>query len=172
MRLPDPSITLPDLVTPEVFRDLLGRFVSGVTVVTTSDDDGRPHGMTVSSFCSLSLDPPLILVCIDREASMYHLLMHEGHPFSVNILAADQQQLSSRFSQLEMEQRFEGVDYHIGAHGAPVIAGAHGVLHCLVLARHDGGDHGIFVGELAGGTVGSGAPLVYHRGWYGRMEPL
>ncbi|MGQ0767282.1 MAG: flavin reductase family protein [Gemmatimonadota bacterium] len=164
--------SLSALVTPELFRDLLGRFVSGVTVVTTSDSDGRPHGMTVSSFCSLSLDPPLILVCIDRAASMFDLLVRERHPFSVNILAADQQHLSARFSQLEMELRFDGVGHHLGEHGAPVIAGAHGVLHCLVHGRHDGGDHGIFVGEVVGGTAGTEAPLVYHRGWYGRMEPL
>jgi flavin reductase (DIM6/NTAB) family NADH-FMN oxidoreductase RutF len=158
------------LVSPEEFREILGRFVSGVTIVTTYDSQLQPHGMTVSAFSSLSLVPPLILACIDRAASMHDLLTR-GHPFAVNILADAQEAFSLRFAQLDMERRFDGVPHSPGVHGAPVLADVHAVIECRVWARYEGGDHGIFVGEVLGGSVGTGDPLLYHRSDYRRVGP-
>jgi flavin reductase (DIM6/NTAB) family NADH-FMN oxidoreductase RutF len=152
-------------ISEESFRDLLGRFPSGVTVVTATDGFGRPHGMTVSAFCSVSLRPPLVLVCIDRAASMFDLLA-SGRPFAVNLLAANQASLSTRFAQLDAETRFDGVGYALGVLGVPLLHGVHATLECRVAARHDAGDHGIFVGQVEDGVAGSHAPLVYHRGVY------
>lgn len=161
----------PRGVTPGLFRTLMGRFASGVTVVTTMDERQRPHGMTVSAFSSLSLDPPLVLVCVDRAASMLGVL-EASHHFAVNILADRQEALSRRFSDEAMELRFEGVDHRPGVSGAPVIESAHAVIECRRHSRYDVGDHCIFVGEVVAGHVAAeGGPLVFHRGAYGRFGP-
>lgn len=157
-------------LTPDQFRQLLGRFASGITVLTTVDARGRPHGMTVSAFSSLSLDPPLILVCVDRAATMLDVL-DTGTHFAVNVLAEGQENLSRRFSLEEMELRFEGVAHSSGIGGVPVLHGALVTLECRRSARHDAGDHAIFVGEVVGGTLDPAArPLLYYAGAYGRVE--
>jgi len=156
-------------VDHDTFRTLLSRFLSGVTVVTTSDDEGRPHGMTVSSFCSLSLEPPLVLVCIDRTASMHDLLT-SAETFAVNILAGDQEVLSRRFADVGIEARFDGVSWSPSSAG-PLIDGAHATLECRRVARHPGGDHTIIIGEVLGGSTAlRGSPLLYYRGGYGQLE--
>lgn len=126
--------------------------------------------MTVSAFCSLSLKPPLVLVCIDRAASMFDLLA-SGRPFAVNLLAGDQAHLSSRFAQLDAETRFDDVAHSLGALGVPLVHGVQASLECRVAARHDGGDHAIFVGQVEHGSVegSSRPPLVYHRGRYRQL---
>src|SRR5262249_11887350 len=101
---------------PDTFRAVLGRFASGVTVVTTRDDAGRDLGMTVSAFCSLSLEPPLVVVCIAREASM-HDVMRKADTFAVNILSSEQEPLSRRFSTLDENARFDGIGYSRGRLG-------------------------------------------------------
>src|SRR5918993_2861253 len=103
-------------IDPDSFRSVLGRFASGITVVTTRDTDGRDVGMTVSAFASVSLDPPLISVCIERRASMFRALC--GSPtFGVSILASDQEALSRRFSAMESSHRFDGLGYERGDSG-------------------------------------------------------
>lgn len=155
-------------VDHDTFRTMLSRFLSGVTVVTTTDDDGRPHGMTVSSFCSVSLDPPLILVCIDKTASLHDLLT-AAQTFAVNILAGDQEVLSRRFADTGIEARFDGVAWSPGIAG-PLLDGAHATLECRSVACHPGGDHSIIIGEVIGGSMASrGSPLVYYRGGYGQL---
>ncbi len=155
------------------FRATLGRFASGVTVVTTTVD-GRDLGMTLSAFCSLSLEPPMILVCIDRAATL-HDVLEEGVVFGVNLLAAGQEALSRRFASREPSDRFAGVGYARGALGAPLLDGTLAWLECRVSARHAGGDHTIVVGAVAETGVREasgrdGGPLLYYRGGYASLE--
>ncbi len=118
-------------VSKEEFRSALGRFASGVTVVSIKGKDNRPHGITVSAFSSVSLEPPLILVCIDKRASL-HDHLSEGAHFAVNILAEDQELISRRFASRD-EDRFAGTGYKEGATGAPLIDGALAHIECRVV---------------------------------------
>lgn len=155
-------------VDHDTFRTLLSRFLSGVTVVTIHDAEGEPHGMTVSSFCSVSLEPPLILVCIEHAASLHDSLTAAA-TFAVNVLASDQEALSRRFADTGIAARFEGVAWSPSSAG-PLLAGAHATLECRTVARHAGGDHTIIVGEVVGGTTADkGTPLLYYRGGYGQL---
>ena len=153
---------------PDSFRAVLGRFASGVTVVTTRDDAGRDAGMTVSAFCSLSLEPPLVLVCIARDASL-HPLLAEGTPFVVNILAAGQEALSRRFSGPD-PNRFDGIGFARGLDGVVLLDDALAQLECRVSRLHDGGDHTICVGRVETATVRPDRPLLYYRGGYAQLE--
>ena len=138
--------------TPDDFRATLGRFASGVTVVTATAPDGRDLGMTLSAFSSLSLDPPLVLICVDRGATMHDVLA-EGVVFGVNVLAAEQEALSRRFAKGDTAERFAGVGYTRGALGAPLLDGTLAWMECRVAARHPGGDHDRRRG--GGGTRGA-----------------
>jgi flavin reductase (DIM6/NTAB) family NADH-FMN oxidoreductase RutF len=152
-------------VTGDEFRAALAHWASGVAVVTSAAGD-RIHGMTVSAFSSVSLDPPLVLVCADK-ASNTLALIEEGRVFAVNILAAAQQGLSNRFaSKQDEERRFEGIAWRRGATGAPILPGALAVLDCRVVAAHDAGDHVIYVGRVESVEVAAGDPLVYFGGAY------
>src|SRR5678816_4186325 len=113
------------MIDSDTFRSVLGRFASGVTIVTARDDAGRDHGMTVSAFCSLSLEPPLILLCVDRAASMYDLLRQ--HPsFGISILSSAQEAYSRRFADrsTERSERFYGIAYERGVNGVVLLEGA------------------------------------------------
>jgi flavin reductase (DIM6/NTAB) family NADH-FMN oxidoreductase RutF len=146
------------------FRLALSRFVSGVTVVTTSGKDNRPVGITVSAFSSVSLDPPLVLACIDRRASLHDYLV-EGKHFAVNILAEDQEHLSRRFATKDQE-RFYYAGYTTGIGGAPLLDGALAYIECRVVHAYPGGDHTIIVGEVESASVTEHKPLAYYRGGY------
>ncbi len=159
----------PAVIDPGLFRAVLGRFASGVTVVTTTDDAGRPHGMTVSAFSSLSLSPPLVLVCIGTNATLAPLLATRA-VLGVNILAASQQALSQRFAS-KVEDRFAGVAHRMAEPGVPVLEGAVGWLGCRIVARHPAGDHVIYGGEVAAAGTEEGAPLGYYRGGYADVVP-
>ncbi len=164
-----PASDLP-AVTPAAFRALLGRFASGVTVVTAFDEEGRPHGMTVSAFASVSMSPPLVLVCIDRSATMLPMLQ-PGGTFAVNILAESQAAISQRFADEAMELRFDGIAWHEAEGRAPWIEGAHARLSCATSQRVSAGDHEILIGRvLAGDHAEDTSPLVYHRGAYGSLR--
>ena len=151
-------------VTKDEFRAALGRFVSGVTVVATLTSDNRPAGITVSAFSSLSLDPPLVLACIDRRASL-HAHLTEGSYFSVNILAEDQQEISRLFASKD-ESRFKVTRYRSGINGTPVLDGALASIECRVVHAYPGGDHTIIVGEVEATTLAEQKPLAYYRGGY------
>lgn len=151
------------------FRSVLGRFASGVTVVTTRDANGRDHGMTVSAFSSLSLAPPLILVCIDRRASVY-VALAGAEWIVVNILSAQQEAYSRRFSHLDAEARFEGVGFTRAVSGAPILDEVLAFLECRVVQRHDGGDHMILVAEVDAADAREERPLLYYRGGYAQLE--
>ena len=157
-------------VDPDAFRATLGRFATGVTVLTAVDAEGRDHGMTVSAFCSLSLDPPLVLACVDRQASM-HGVLAEGGAFAVNVLAAGQEAVSRRFATGDPGDRFAGVGYARAAGGAAVLDGVLAWLDCRVHARLPGGDHTIVVGEVReAGTRDDRRPLLYYRSGYASLE--
>ncbi|HYL99796.1 MAG TPA: flavin reductase family protein [Blastocatellia bacterium] len=155
-------------VEKDEFRTALGRFASGVTVITVRTADQQPHGMTVSAFSSLSLEPPLVLVCIDKNASL-HPCLKEGDSFAVNILSEEQETVSRRFASREGD-RFDGIGYALGVLGSPLLEGAMAHLECKVKMVYPGGDHTIFVGEVEATTVAEGRPLTYYRGGYARLS--
>lgn len=155
-------------VDHDAFRAVLGRFSTGVTIVTALVPNGGDEGMTVSAFCSLSLDPPLVLVCIDHKASMYATLSTATH-FVVNILCEDQEALARRFSGTDPD-RFDGIGYGRGQSGPVVLEDVLGYVECRVTARHRGGDHDIVVGEVEFANARDGKPLLYYRGGYAQLD--
>lgn len=152
----------------DAFRAVLGRFTTGVTVVTAIGPDGQDHGMTVSAFCSLSLTPPMVLICIDHAASMYDSLRPASH-FVVNILCEGQEALARRFSGTD-PNRFDGVGYSRGQTGLAVLDDVLGFVECRVTATHRGGDHDVFFGEVEFAGASDGKPLLYYRGGYAQLE--
>ncbi len=155
-------------VNADDFRNALSRFPSGVNVVTTKDADGRPHGITVSAFCSVSLTPPLVLICIEKTTPS-HDAFSASEVFVVNMLRDTQQHLSEQFSVPAVD-KFEDVDFRAGLGGVPVLKKALANIECRVRNAYDGGDHTIYVGEIETITVNDGAPLVYHQGDYRKLE--
>ncbi len=156
------------MIGPDDFRRLLGHFASGVTIVTTSDADGRPAGLTVSAFASLSLEPPLVLVCVDHKAQSYPALK-DNRGFAVNVLSTDHEAISRRFASTRLD-KFDGVAYQMSALGLPLLGGALAHIECVTVNRHVEGDHTIFVGRVEAGATADGEPLLYHRGKYKRFE--
>jgi flavin reductase (DIM6/NTAB) family NADH-FMN oxidoreductase RutF len=156
-------------IDPDSFRSVLGRFASGITVVTTLDAQDRDVGMTVSAFASVSLRPPLISVCIDHAASM-HRAISAAERFGVNILAAEQEALSRRFAAVESSHRFEGIGYERGESGVVLLDDALGHMECLRVAQHEAGDHTLFIGEVERAVSRDARPLLYYRGGYAQLE--
>jgi flavin reductase (DIM6/NTAB) family NADH-FMN oxidoreductase RutF len=151
-------------VDPAQFRQLLGRFATGVSVLTARGSGGDPVGMTASSIASVSLDPPLLLVAVDRANDM-HGAMETASRFVVNILAADQEELARRFA-MESPNRFDGVGYRENRDGDPFLDGALAHLECTKYAAVPSGDHTVFFGLVTGGEVTDRKPLLYYRGGY------
>ena len=154
-------------VSKDEFRTALSRFISGVTVITTFGKDNRPAGITVSAFSSVSLEPPLVLACIDKRASVHEHLA-EGSRFAVNILAEDQQDISRLFASKDQD-RFDGARYRWGVSGAPLLEGALAYIECRVVHAYPAGDHTIIVGEVESTSVAEHKPLTYYRGGYGNL---
>ena len=157
-------------VSPLKFRAALRQFASGVTVVTTRDSDGRPCGLTASAFTSVSLEPPLVLVCVDRAATAHPAFETHGW-FAVNLLGTGQAHLSRRFA-VSGGDKFAGVGYHEGRARLPILDDVVAALECRIVHRYAGGDHTIFVGEVEGAAVTGGLPLVYHGGSYHQLRRL
>jgi len=149
------------------FRSALGHFASAVTVVTAKLADGQLAGITVTAFSSLSLDPPLVLVCIDKRARI-HDPLETGKSYAVNILAHDQELVSRRFASSGPDQ-FREIGYREGTTGVPLLDGAIAMLECRIVDRLAGGDHTIIVGEVEATHVREGKPLMYFRGGYGEI---
>jgi flavin reductase (DIM6/NTAB) family NADH-FMN oxidoreductase RutF len=155
-------------IDADSFRAALGRFASGVTNVTARDAAGQDHGMTVSAFCSLSLDPPMVLACVDHAASMHDLLLE--HPvFGVSILSEDQEACSRRFADPDSD-RFDGIAFERGESGVVLLSDALAHLECRVTTHYDAGDHTIFVAAIDRLTPKHGRPLLYYRGGYALLE--
>jgi flavin reductase (DIM6/NTAB) family NADH-FMN oxidoreductase RutF len=149
------------------FRSVLGRFVSGVTIVTARDANGGDHGMTASAFCSVSLEPPLILVSIAHDATLHPTLL-EVDELAVSILTASQEAIARRFAE-KLDNRFEGVGFSRGITGAPLIDGALAHIEARVAHRYPGGDHTIFVAAVLAASATMDEPLVYYRGGYAHV---
>ncbi len=146
-------------------KQVYSRWATGVTIVTARAGD-RVHGMTVSAFTEVCLDPPLVLVCADKS-SHTHPLIAEGGVFAVNILARGQGDLSTRFaSKKDEHRRFEGLEWETAATGAPLIPGALAAIDCRVADRHEGGDHVIYLGRVEALRLREGEPLLHYRGGY------
>ena len=154
-------------IDPDQFRSVLGRFASGVTVLTARSGD-VDHGMTVSAFCSVSLEPPLVLACVDKAADMAAVIAQSPH-FGVSVLAEGQEALSRRFSELP-SGRFDGVGYHRADSGVVLLDDAIAHLECRRVASHEAGDHVIHVGEVEAARCRQDRPLLYYRGGYAQLE--
>ncbi len=152
------------------FREVMGHFATGVTVVTSRDREGRGVGLTVNAFTSVSLDPPLILVCLHRDADAHDPLLESGS-FVVSVLRAEQEELALRFATEDPEVRFRGVKVGPEVLGGLRLEGALAWLDCRVHEVHRGGDHSIIVAEVVECDAASGDPLLFYRGSLGRPAP-
>ena len=156
-------------INADEFRAAMGSWPSGVTIITSRAGE-EIHGMTVSDFSGVSLDPPLALVCASKTSNTTAMIQ-EGRCFGVNVLRSDQSALSNKFaSKKDEEKRFEGVETFEDETGAPLLSGALVNLDCRVVAIHDAGDHLLCVGEIESSKVNEGEPLLFFRGGYGRFE--
>lgn len=156
-------------VAAEDFKQGLGRWATGVTIVTARDGE-RVHGMTVSAFTEVSLDPPLVLVCAELGSNTLPLI-RDGGVFAVNILARDQEALSTRFASKRGEwQRFDGLETDVGRTGSPLLRGVVANLDCRVVAAHEHGDHVVYVGQVEEVRHFDREPLLYFRGAYAGLE--
>ena len=152
------------------FRRALGRFATGITVVTTRGADGTLAGLTVNSFNSVSLDPPLVLWSLGRDSPSHEVFEAASH-FAVNVLSSEQRDISNNFAR-SGDDKFAGVDWAPGIHGAPLLPGCCAWFECRVVARHPGGDHTIFIGEVEKIRDDvTRAPLVYFGGEYCFVTP-
>jgi flavin reductase (DIM6/NTAB) family NADH-FMN oxidoreductase RutF len=145
-------------------RRVMGHFATGVTVITTLRKSGELHGLTANAFTSVSLVPPLVLVCVDKKADSYPCF-DESKVFTVNILAADQEAISRRFA-VSGGEKFQGIAYRDGANGAPILEGSLGYIECRVTTAIDGGDHTIYLGEVEQAETREAKPLLFFRGGY------
>ncbi len=154
------------VIDRQLFKSVLRQWASGVTIVTTRSGE-RVFGMTASAFSSVSLEPPLVLVCIEKKAHTLPWIAESG-VFAVNVLADDQHELSNRFATEGNESvRFEGLACRGGPTGAPWLPGTVAVLDCRVAAAHDAGDHWIYVGAVEAAELAAGrAPLLYYDAHY------
>ena len=155
--------------TRDEFRSIVGHFATGVTVVTTAHD-GEVRGMTASSFASVSLEPVSVLICVNREAITHRILSAAG-VFCVNILTADQEVLSRTCARPDTpEAALEGVPFHRGETGSPILDAALAYLDCRVAGSFEFGTHTIFIGEVVDGGFAEGTPLIFYRSAYARLD--
>jgi len=153
---------------PEDFRSALSQFASGVTVVTTRDAHGKKHGITVSAFCSVSLEPPMVLICIEKSTGS-HYAFGESGAFVVNILASSQSDVSEHFAS-RVDEKFGDVEHTLNEDGVPVLTDAIATLRCTLRHSLDGGDHSIFVGLVETVEVKGGSPLIYFDRGYHELQ--
>lgn len=161
-------------IDAEAFRDVMGRFATGISVITTIDGDGVPAGITVSAMSSVSLDPPLIMVALARKRFITPIVAASGR-YAVNILRHDQQALSDCFAHAPVSpgrEEFCGASWHPGATGLPLIDGTLGALECRVVQTYSVGDHELFIAEVDALRVAGGDldPLLYFRRQYLRVD--
>jgi flavin reductase (DIM6/NTAB) family NADH-FMN oxidoreductase RutF len=145
-------------------RRIMGHFATGVTVITTISKDGAPYGLTANAFMSVSLEPPLLLISVDKKAESYPNF-EQSRVFTVNILRDDQEGLSRRFA-VSGGNKFEGVAYHRGANNVPILEETLAHIECRLYSAHDGGDHTLYLGEILEAETREGRPLLFYRGGY------
>lgn len=153
----------------DLFRRACAQFATGVAVAAVCDDSGAPHGLTINSFTSVSLDPPLILICIDFRAAILPRFLHSKH-FGLSFLNESQVDLSHQFSK-KTDNRFDGVPWKAGETGAPLIEATLATMECATEQILDGGDHTIFLARVLRAQVGPGKPLLYFKSRYRKIEP-
>jgi len=155
------------MVDGKEFRNVMGRFATGVTILTTRGADGTPYGLTANAIASISLDPPLVMISIDKRAESFpHFLASKA--FVVNVLAAGQEALSNAFAKSGGD-KFAGLTYETNDDGVPVLPGTLATIECRVFASHEAGDHVIHLGEVDRTRVADVPPLLYFQGKYGRF---
>jgi flavin reductase (DIM6/NTAB) family NADH-FMN oxidoreductase RutF len=159
------------VISADEFKSLMRQWATGVTVVTTVGPDG-PHGMTANSFTGVSLDPPLVLVCVDHRTRT-HEHLKQNSVFGIHILHTGQEELSQRCAGLlgENGNRIGALPHHLGDHGAPLLEDCLAAIECRVKAAYDGGDHTIFLGEVLSVQPKEGEPLLYFNRAYRSLPP-
>jgi flavin reductase (DIM6/NTAB) family NADH-FMN oxidoreductase RutF len=145
-------------------RRVMGHFATGVTVITSVRASGEMHGLTANAFSSVSLVPPLLLICVDKKAESYPCF-EESKIFTVNILSSEQEAISRKFA-VSGGNKFEGISYRIGANGAPILDGAVAYLECKLAGTMDAGDHTVYLGEIEQAETHEAKPLLFFRGGY------
>jgi flavin reductase (DIM6/NTAB) family NADH-FMN oxidoreductase RutF len=151
-------------IDPVAFRHACSKFATGIAVTTLCGDDGKPHGMTINSFASVSLKPPLVLVCIDLGAAMIPLF-RSGRHFGINVLCAEQKDISARFAK-KGEDRFEGIAWLTGATEVPIIRDSLATYECVITRIVEAGDHIIVIGEVLHFEYRDAQPLVFFNSHY------
>ncbi len=154
-------------IDPQELRRVMGHFATGVTVITTKDKDGVPTGLTANAFLSLSLNPPLILISVDKSAQCYNCFECRNH-FTVNFLSEHQEELSRRFATKGID-KFAGLKWCEGKNGAAILDGVLGYVECKITQCFDGGDHTIVVGEILHAHASGERPLLFFKGKYQRL---
>jgi len=162
-------MTDPILIDARALRSALGEFVTGVTIITTSDQAGAPTGFTANSFNSVSLDPPMVLFSLALDSTCLEAF-RQASWWAVHVLAADQEALSNRFAKRDTE-KFAGISYTAGPGGVPLLDGFAARFVCRSAFEYEGGDHAIFLGEVQQFEQAGRTPLVYHKGRYGGVLP-
>ncbi len=160
-------------VTSQLFRRVMGHFATGITVVTVEREPGKVHGMTANSFTSVSLQPPLVSICVDEDSRLLSFLKTQRR-FGVSILKDSQQALSEHFAKGEQSPEADtrlGIRYRWTASGIPVLENALAQFTCNVVSQYVAGDHTIFLGEVETAEVAEGQPLLYYRGKYRTLHP-
>lgn len=153
----------------DLFRRAMGRFATGITVITGSDQNGTPLGLTVNAFSSVSLDPPLVLVCLGKNTRSLEAFT-EGKGFNVNLLTADQQDVSNVFAS-RSDDKFQGVETQVTENGLPAIADSLALIECDREAVYPGGDHEILIGRVTNIILGQSIdPLLYYRSRYAGIQ--
>jgi flavin reductase (DIM6/NTAB) family NADH-FMN oxidoreductase RutF len=154
-------------IDPRDFRNALGTYATGVTIITATAADGRPCGLTCNSFASVSLNPPLVLWSLGMYSQSLSIFQNASH-FAVNVLGASQQALASRFAK-SSEDKFAGVEYTAGLGNAPLLADSVANFQCRAVSRYYGGDHVIFLGAVEAYSYNRQEPLLFVRGGYGQF---
>ena len=150
-------------------RRVMGHFATGVAIITTVAKDGELVGLTANALTSVSLVPPLLLICVDKNAECYPHFA-DSKLFTVNVLSAEQEDLSRRFAT-KSDRKFEGVAYRTGANGAPILTNVIAFMECKIVAAYEGGDHTVYLGEIEEASTMEGQPLLFYRGGYRSIAP-
>lgn len=159
-------------LSPQQFRRVVGHFATGITVITAEREPGVVHGMTANSFTSVSLEPLLVLVCVDQSARLLTFLEEQGR-FGVNILKDTQKTTSQHFAKPVQDYSANealGIRFRWTETGIPLLENALASMACNVVAKHPAGDHTLFIGEVESMQAGQGEPLLYYAGKYRRLE--
>jgi flavin reductase (DIM6/NTAB) family NADH-FMN oxidoreductase RutF len=154
-------------IEAQELRRVMGHFATGVTVITTKDKEGTPNGLTANAFMSLSLEPPLVIISVDKKATCYSCF-EPDNGFTVNFLSDDQEEISRRFATKGAD-KFADLKWRPGDNGAALIDGALGSVECKITQCHDGGDHTIVIGEILNVSANGDRPLLFFKGGYQRL---